>query len=299
MRLIDTHLHFWDLRRDDLRYPWLQPGVPHPILGDIDAVKAPLYDPEAFIAETRFAGVERAVHVEADAEAATPHAEPAWVRSVARQAGLATAIVADLDLAAASGPEDVRSFFAHGDVRGVRDFGVVDYLQDPAGAAGFHASLDAMEAGGLLLDLDCAFEHMGRARALAEAHPGLTIVLEHIGYPRSHDDAYFKDWSPAVRRLAGAPNVHCKLSGLGMLDRRFTPGSLRRWVDTCLDAFGPGRCMFGSNWPLDRMASSYDALVEVFGELIAGCTAAEQEAICFDNAEGVYFARRPLAGAEA
>jgi predicted TIM-barrel fold metal-dependent hydrolase len=73
-----------------------------------------------------------------------------------------------------------------------------------------------------------------------------------------------------------------------MTDRDFTAESLRRWVETCLEAFGPSRCMFGSNWPLDRIASSYDALIDVFIELISGCSSTEQQAICSGTARQLY-----------
>lgn len=289
MRLVDTHVHFWDLRRSDLRYPWLEAGVPHPTLGDIDIMKSALYDVAAFRAESRFAGVDKVVHVEADARAANPMVEPEWVRSMASEGELPVAIVAQMDLSASSGPGQLEQLAELSEVRGVRDFGVVRYLEDPAKAGYFEANLSVMEQTGLLLDLDCDWEHMGQAKALAISHPGLTIVLEHIGYPRSRDDAYFANWSPAVRDLATAGNVHCKLSGLGMTDRRWSVESLRRWVNTAVEAFGPGRCLFGSNWPLDRIASSYDALVSAFLELVAGYALGEQEAMCRTNAEKLYF----------
>jgi predicted TIM-barrel fold metal-dependent hydrolase len=288
VRLIDTHVHFWDLRRSDLRYPWLEAGAPHPVLGDIDIMKSPLYDIAGFHAESRFAGVEKVVHVEADARAANPMVEPDWVRSMAADAALPVAVVAHLDLSAPSGSEEVKQLAGRG-ARGVRDFGVARYLEGPEQAPYFDTNLKAMEEEGLLLDLDCAWEHMGRAKALASSHSGLRVVLEHIGYPKSRDDAYFANWSPAVRDLATAGNVYCKLSGLGMTDREWTVESLRRWVATSVEAFGPARCLFGSNWPVDRIASSYDALVAAFLELISEYGAGEQEAMCHTNAENLYF----------
>lgn len=289
MRIIDTHIHLWDQQRGDLSYPWLVAGVAHPVLGDIEAIKAPRYDAAALIAETRFAGVERVVHVEAAARALTPTAEPDWVREVTRRAALSTAMVVHIDLGAPAGADGIAALAGQTDVRGVRDFGVVDYLDGHLAARAFEDNLATMAGAGLLLDLDCSFEHMARAREMAERHPDLTIVLEHIGYPRSRDDSYFASWAPAIGHLARAANVHCKLSGLGMTDRSWTTASLRRWVDTCLETFGPARCLFGSNWPLDRIASSYDSLVVAFTELISSCSSDEQHAICYDNAERLYF----------
>lgn len=287
MELIDTHVHFWDQRL--LSYPWLQAGVPHPILGDIDSIKSPLYDADALLSETRFAGLRKAVHVEADAKAPDPFAEPSWVRGMAASSPLPVSMVVHTDLGSPTAADDIETFSAAPDVVGVRDFAVAGYLRAATSASGFDANLRALAEAGLILDLDCSWEDMPAAYELAVAHPGLPVVLEHIGYPRRRDDAYFNDWAPAIRRLATAPNVHCKLSGLGMTDRGWTTGSLRRWVATSIEAFGPGRCMFGSNWPVDRIASSYDALVEAFGTLISDLPAAEQHAICADNAEALYF----------
>lgn len=287
MELIDTHVHFWDQRV--LSYPWLQAGVPHPILGDIDAIKSPLYDAGALLAEARFAWLGKAVHVEADARAPDAFAEASWVRDMAAGTSLPVSMVVHADLGSPASAADIAIFGAACDVAGIRDFGVASYLRDPSGTPAFGANLHGLEEAGLILDLDCAWETMPLAYELAVAHPRLRIVLEHIGYPRRRDDVYFSDWAVAIRKLAAAPNVHCKLSGLGMTDRGWTTRSLRRWVATSIEAFGPARCLFGSNWPVDRIASSYDALVAGFGELISDLSASERHAICVGNAEVLYF----------
>jgi predicted TIM-barrel fold metal-dependent hydrolase len=282
-------VHFWDLSREGLPYGWLQPGTGHPVIGNIESIKAPLFDGYAFHAESRFTGVERIVHVEAAAGAAHPDVESAFVREAAAAAGLPCALVVSLDLSSPVAVQTLAALGQQADVRGVRDFGVVEYLDRADGAPEFHAALEAMGRADLLLDLDCDYQHMAKAREMAERHPELNVVLEHIGFPRARDDAYFSSWSSAIRHLAGAPNVSCKLSGLGMTDREWTVASLRRWVDTCLEAFLPPRCLYGSNWPVDRIASSYDAVVAAFGELIGGLSESERHAIWFANAERLYF----------
>ena len=69
--------------------------------------------------------------------------------------------------------------------------------------------------------------------------------------------------------VAEAPNVVCKISGLGMRDHDWTVASNRRWVLTCIDIFGPARCVFGTNWPVDKLFSSYEVLIDAYTELIA------------------------------
>lgn len=292
MELIDTHVHFWDLRSTELNYPWLQPGTPHPILGDIDSIKSPLYDANALLAETRHCDVRKIVHVEADARSADPDAESRFVRQTAERAGLPVALVVHADLAAPDASARLVALAAQSGVIGIRDFQLGSCLrEDPVALT---PALLTMADHELVLDLDCAWEEMPQARQMADRYPELAIVLEHVGYPRSRDDDYFSQWAPAIRDLSTAPNVSCKLSGLGMTDRRWTIDSLDRWVKTCLDAFGPDRLMFGSNWPVDRIASSYDAMASAFIELVSACSEAEQRAICFDNADQTYFRPRDL-----
>lgn len=288
MNIVDTHVHFWDLRLQEVSYPWLEPGVLHPIIGNIDGIKSTLYDPDAFWAECRFSGVTTAVHVEAAARSVDPLGEVKWLLQLPKHAQLTFAIVAQADLGAETAHEHIGALKAIPEVRGVRDFGLFDYFRSPEAHPGFESGVASLDGAGLLLDLDCAWEEMAAAKRLAEAHPDLPIVLEHVGYPHRRDDAYFHDWNKAVRALATAENVYCKISGLGMTDRNFTTASLQRWVETCIEAFGPRRCLFGSNFPLDRIASSYDALIDVLFELISPCTSDEQEAICNGTARQLY-----------
>lgn len=255
-------------------------------------MKSHLYDAAAFVAETRFAGVLGIVHVEAAAVQDSPRVESEFVRASAKAERLPCVLVSRAALAEASTPQVLAALAEEADIVGVRDFGVVNYLDNPSRLHEFDAGLASLAREGLLLDLDCDYQHMGPARRMAERHPDLRIVLEHIGFPISRDDAYYTGWAAAVRELACAANVSCKLSGLGMTDLRWNVESLRRWVETCLDAFGPERCLFGSNWPVDRLASSYDALVAGVLELLEPCSRDERDAVLYANAERCYFTPR-------
>jgi predicted TIM-barrel fold metal-dependent hydrolase len=145
-----------------------------------------------------------------------------------------------------------------------------------------------LERFNLLCDLDCTWENMGKARDVAQLFPGTTIVLEHVGYPSSRSDEYFRDWRSGLTELASAENTWCKISGLGMYDHEWTIDSIRPWVMACLDIFGVERCFFGSNWPVDRLFSSYDVVINAYAEIIKDLTQSEQEALFFMNATKVY-----------
>lgn len=288
--IVDTHVHFWDLRnpRENLDWVWLPAGLDHPILGNIDNIKSLRYDIEGIWAEARFADVESFVHVQAAIGSKDPVEETRWLEEMRAQAPVPFSIVGHVDLTTdeasrqLDGHQEASPMFA-----GVRDFAI-----EPALAA---RDLDALDAGmrelvkrDLLLDMDCEWPNMSAGLELARRHPDLKIVLEHIGFPRSRDDQYFASWSSALTQLAQAPNITCKVSGLAMTDPRFTRQSLQPWVVTCLDAFGPDRIVLGSNWPIDRLYSSYDVIMDLYRDYMSQYSIAEQEKMLAGNARTLY-----------
>lgn len=86
----------------------------------------------------------------------------------------------------------------------------------------------------------------------------------------------------------GAPNIVCKVSGLGMCDNARTVDSFRPWVVSCIEAFGTDRTFFGTNWPVDRLYSSYGDVVDVYAEIIADFSPTVQEALFSKNAERIF-----------
>lgn len=281
---VDTHVHLIDQRHPRLRFSWQEPGFIHPLLGEIDPVKHLAYGPEAFEAESRFAGVTKFVNVQSATDTPDPVEETIWLQRLAEETGWPTAIVAHVDLAAEDAEAQLERHRASPGLRGIRDFGQGDYLVDPAWRRG--AAL--LPGRDLILDLDCRWEQMAEAQDLAEAIPDLTIVLEHAGYPLERTDEYLRAWRDGISTLSRSPNVMCKISGLGMGDPRWTLESLRPMVEYVLEAFGVERCFFGSNWPVDRLYSSYDAVVGAYRELVSTFSADEQERLLAGNAERTY-----------
>jgi predicted TIM-barrel fold metal-dependent hydrolase len=88
--------------------------------------------------------------------------------------------------------------------------------------------------------------------------------------------------------LATAANVYMKISGLGMCDNRWTIDSFRPWIETCIEAFGTNRVVFGTNWPVDRMYSSYPDVINAYAAIIAPYTETEQRAMFSGNAERLF-----------
>jgi predicted TIM-barrel fold metal-dependent hydrolase len=186
---VDTHVHFWDLNHPDLHYAWLQPDVVHPVIGDIDAIKFPLYSSEQFLAETAESNVSEVIHVEADVSGDDdPVSETIWLQQAAERTGIPTAIIADINLKSPDVAEQIeRHCNASPRLRGVRDFSEGDYLVDSDFARGYAL----LGQHGLVCGLDCVAENMPKARDLARKHPETMVVLDHAGYPRERTPEYF------------------------------------------------------------------------------------------------------------
>lgn len=176
---------------------------------------------------------------------------------------------------------------------------------DPAGAGLMARPAFAEGAGvlarmGLSLDVWCFHPQLGELIALADALPGLSIVLDHVGTPEDRSDEVRKGWATAIAALAQRPNVTIKLGGLGMdhgnsigdASRDATSGELagewRPYFETCIAAFSPARAMFESNFPPDNASGSYGATWNAFKIIAANYSEAEKDALFSGTAARVY-----------
>jgi predicted TIM-barrel fold metal-dependent hydrolase len=136
--------------------------------------------------------------------------------------------------------------------------------------------------------LDPDLERMDAARALAEEHPDIVLCIDHAGYPRARDADYFAFWRKAMETVAGAPNTIVKISGLGMRDNAWTVESWRPWALACIELWGVDRTVMGTNWPVDRLYSSYGDVLDAYEQIVSEFTPAEQTALFSTNAERIF-----------
>lgn len=141
---------------------------------------------------------------------------------------------------------------------------------------------------GLCFDVIALRHQLGSAVAAARSVPGVSFVLNHLGGPPVGTGEHPGDgtWASTVRRLGELSNVTCKLSGVHGPSVRAS--TLRPYYDTVLEAFGPDRLMFGSDWPVSSLAATYGEVCAVYRELTADLTASEQAAIFDRTARRVY-----------
>jgi predicted TIM-barrel fold metal-dependent hydrolase len=281
---VDAHVHYWDLKDPDLKYAWLERDWVHPVLGDIDGLKVLKYTADQYIAETRFQRVIKCVHVQAAIGIADPVQETRWLQEQADRTGFPHGIVAHCDLASPGAADTIERHLAYANLRGIRDFGQGDYLVDPSWQRGY----GLLAAHDLAFCLDVIPEDLDKARALAERYPDVVLCIDHAGFPRARGDDYFQMWKGGMQDAASAPNVVCKISGLGMCDNAWTVDSIRPWVLACIEAFGTERSFFGTNWPVDHLYSSYGDVLAAYEQIIADFSLAEQEALFSKNAERIF-----------
>jgi predicted TIM-barrel fold metal-dependent hydrolase len=281
---VDTHVHFNDMKHPELVWVWLEPDFVHPHLGDIDQMKHLRYDADGLRAESRFAGTTKVVHIQAAIGSPDPVVETEWLQGIADRTGWPNGIVAYSNLKSPDVDAELERHCAFANTRGIRDFSEGDYLVDDA----FHRGYALLEKYELVCDLDCMWEDMDKARDLARTFPNIPLILDHTGFPQERSDEYLENWKRGMSTLAEADNTFCKISGLGMKDPTWTVESLRPWVLHSIEAFGVERCFFGTNWPVDRLFSSYPDVVAAYRELVAGFSPAEQRALFVENAERVY-----------
>ncbi len=177
----------------------------------------------------------------------------------------------------------------------------------PLGTPAFTEGARVLARYGLTLDIWCYHTQLPLVLDMARAVPELTIVLDHLGGPlgtgpyRGKRPEVFAEWKPMIAALAGCPNVVVKLGGLAMEVSGFdfhlaerAPGSAqlaeawRPYIETAIEAFGVRRCMFESNFPVDKGMVGYAVLWNAFKRLAAGASAAEKARLFHGTAREVY-----------
>jgi predicted TIM-barrel fold metal-dependent hydrolase len=289
--IVDAHHHIWRLA--DL--PWLSgPTVPR-IFGEYGAIRRD-YPIEEYLGEARRAGVVKSVYVQTNWPTERAVAEVAWVQSVADRHDFPHAIVGFADLADPDVESTLDKMSAFRGLRGVRQqlhwhtnplyrFAArPDLMNDPAWRRG----LDAVGRRRLVFELQIFAGQMADSVRLARDFPDITFVLMHAGMLEDRTGVGWARWRQGMRALAGCPNVVVKISGLGTFEHRCAVDLWRPVIEETLALFGAGRCMFGSNVPVEKLWATYAEVVAVVEQSLAGLDADERRAVWHDTAARVY-----------
>ena len=293
--IVDSHHHLWDLRQ--IRYPWLGEDYDAAtfILGEYYLLCRD-YLPQDFRESWSGMPVVASVHIEAECDRSQALAETRWVHEQAAASGLPNAIVAHVDLLAPDADERLAEHAAYPLTRSIRFKPVTSRrpqdsvaeqpgsLHDPR----WPAALERLEKHGLAWDLRVPFWHLEEAAAVLRDFPKLPVVLQHTGLPWDRSEAGLAVWRRGMAALAALPNVHVRLSELGLRDRPWRLEDNLPVVRDAVAIFGWQRAMFGSNFPVAGLRISYPALVRAMVAALAPLDDRARQAIWCDNALAFY-----------
>jgi len=273
---VDSHIHFWDTDRFD--YPWLQ---------GFAELNRPFVPADLDVGQVE---IEALVFVQANPVWDVVDQETAWVQHLRGRDGRIQALVAGvpLDRGARAANAWLERLSDEPGVAGVRQL-----IQDePEGFALQPAFVDAVRLAGrlgLTVDLCVRNHQIAEVTKLAELCPEGTFVLNHLGKP-DVAAGQWTDWLQDIKAMADLDNVRCKLSGLTTEADEGTRATnqIRRYLRAAVDAFGPERCMFGSDWPNASLHISYAGWVSLVLDSVSDLDARERDRVMRGTALEVY-----------
>ncbi len=289
--IIDAHHHIW--RQADL--PWLTGPMQPRIFGPYEAIRRD-YPIGEFRSDIEGSGVVASVYVQVNWAPDRFEDEVAWVSDIAAASGWPHAIVGYADVTVDDITPQLRRLAAYPLVRGIRH--QFHWHQDALYRFAARPDLSAdptvrrnvakLADHGWTFDLQVFASQMADAAGLARACPDVTFVLQHCGMPEDLSEDGRAAWREGLKRLADEPNVTVKLSGLGTFIHRNDPDHIADIVSETLGLFGPDRCLFGSNFPIEKLWTDYGSLVGAYRAAIAPLGSNAEAAVFHDTAKRIY-----------
>lgn len=276
--IVDAHLHLWDPAR--FRMSWL----------DGNELLDKPYGLAEYRQHTEGLPIEAMVYLQVEVKPAYALLEAEWVVERAREEPRIQALVAWAPL---EDGEPARTFLEalvriSPLVKGVRRLiqsESIDFCIQP----GFVRGVQLLADYGLSFDLCIYHPQLANTIRLVEQCPQVSFILDHIGKP-AIKERLLDPWREEITRLAGFPNVLCKVSGMVTEadHQRWTAEDLRPYLDHVLAAFGEDRVVFGGDWPVAYQAAPYRRWVETLAELTADLSPAAKRKLWAENARRFY-----------
>lgn len=274
--IIDAHQHFWKL---DLpfEYGWLHEPQHAPICRD--------FLPQDLKPHLQQTGVQKTVFVQ------TQHnlEENRWVLKLAEEYDFIAGVVGWVDLASEACETQLSEFAGHPKFVGIRHITQAEPDDNFIVRPDILRGLRVLEKHRVPFDLLFFTQHLKHAVTLAEMLPDLPMVIDHLSKPKIKDQIT-TGWRDDIRNAARFPNVYCKLSGMVTEAdwKNWKPADLKPYVETALEAFGPERCMFGSDWPVCELAAPYESVVSALDDVLGPISHSERTLIFGETAQRFY-----------
>jgi len=290
LEIIDTHHHFID--PEIFHYPLLD--------GDEFAALRVTYAQSEFLADIGELEVVGSVHVQAEVDHETdPVLETAWLQSLSNASGphrVPSVAVGYADLRAPDLADTLTRHCKYALLRGIRQEAWLDpkserydiprenLLEDPNWQAGYRK----LARFGLSFDMLVWCWQIADVARFAASVPDVPVILEHMGMPPTDDTQLLEKWRSGMTELAASEHAVVKISGLGQLDPNWSTGTLKDLVLETIDIFGVERCMFGSNFPVEKPATSYLATWSAFDRFTSDFSEAERGMLFHGTARRIY-----------
>ncbi|MDP6734859.1 MAG: amidohydrolase family protein, partial [Gammaproteobacteria bacterium] len=254
------------------------------------------YLPKDYEDDTAQFEIIGSVHVEAEWNPEDPVGETRWLTSITQTCQHPVVFVVQARLDQNNIEEVLTGHSAFPQVRGIRHK-PTSTTQNAAKQRGLRGSMDDpkwrdgyAQLGhlGYSFDLQVPYWHLDQAADLAADFPETTLVINHTGLPSDRSELGLSNWSKAIEQVAQNLNVMIKISGLGQTNHAWTVESNRDIVLRTLNIFGTDRCMFASNFPVDRLCGNLDAILLGFREIVDTLPETTADALFYKNAMRIY-----------
>jgi L-fuconolactonase len=269
---LDSHQHFW--KYSDAEYGWIDdPALRRDFL------------PDNLHKELQAAKIDGSISVQARQSIA----ETEWLLSLAGKYPFLKGVVGWVPLTSPTVEGEIEKFAANKKLKAVRH--VVQDEKDDRYILreDFNAGVALLDQHGLAYDILIFDRHLPYAIQFVDRHPKQRFIVDHIAKPRIRDGAVMP-WRDNLREMAKRPNVWCKISGVVTEadHKHWTEAQLRFYIDTAIDAFGPKRVMFGSDWPVCLSATTYKGWTDLMHRATEKLSEPERASIFGGSAAEAY-----------
>jgi L-fuconolactonase len=276
--IIDAHHHLWRYSAEE--YGWID---------DTMGVLKRDFLPGDLVAATREAGIDGTVAVQARQTVE----ETDWLLDLADECDAIRGVVGWAPIAGRDFGAVLEALRSRQKLCGLRHVLQAEPDENYMLGSEFNAGISRLRECGLVYDILIYEQQLPQAIEFVDRHPEQVFVLDHIAKPLIRD-GILEPWAERMRQMGKRENVWCKVSGLVTEAdwKLWSPDSLKPYLDTVVEAFGPQRLLAGSDWPVCLVASSYGRWFEVLHEYFVGFSAAERDAIFGETTMQVYKLRR-------
>ena len=271
---IDAHHHLW--RYTAAEYGWLDESM-RSLRRD--------FLPRDLMREVSAAGVDGTVVV----QARQTMEETRWLLQMADECEAIRGVVGWAPIAGEDFPGVMEEFEYRPKLKGLRHVIQGEKDENYILREDFNSGIRTLMGSGLVYDILIYERHLPQTLEFVDEHPEQVFVLDHVGKPRI-GAGVMEPWAARMRELGKRENVWCKVSGM-VTEADWTSWNaetLRPYLDLVVDAFGVGRLMAGSDWPVCTVACEYGRWFELLREYFAGFSDVEQDAVFGGTAVEVY-----------